>query len=194
MRHQKSKYHSFSDEALLEALQSDPKNDRAFGEIYKRYGHLVFGTCLKYLKRKESAEDVTMELFSQLIDKIQRHNIDYFKSWLYQVTKNACLMRLRKNRQPTLPIEEGIIAETELDGVEIKEKQEKIEQLVVEVVRELKSPQREAIELFYMQGKTYQTISQDLDLSLKKVKSALQNGKRNLRIKLEHHDLFKSAS
>ncbi len=194
MQRQKNKYRSLADEALLKALQSDPDNRWAFGEIYRRYGHLVFGTCLNYLKNKEGAEDLTMDIFAGLVNKIQRHNIRYFKSWLYQVTKNECLMQLRKNHPNTLPLEEGIIPNTVQNGVEMKEQQETIDQLIVEIISELNSPQREAIQLFYMKGLTYQAISQELALSLKKVKSALQNGKRNLRIKLEQHDLFKSAS
>lgn len=194
MRRQKTKYPSLADEALLKALQSNPDNQRAFGEIYKRYGHLVFGTCLNYLKQKEIAEDLTMDIFVGLVDKIQRHNIKYFKSWLYQVTKNECLMRLRKNHPNPLPLEEELIPNIAQNGVEMKERQETIDRLIVEIISELKSPQREAIQLFYMKGKTYQAISKELALSLKKVKSALQNGKRNLRIKLEQHDLFKSAS
>lgn len=58
---------------------------------------------------------------------------------------------------------------------------------------DLLEEQQRMIKLFYLEKKSYQEISDELKLPLKKVKSALQNGKRNLKLKLENHDSFKSA-
>jgi DNA-directed RNA polymerase specialized sigma24 family protein len=54
------------------------------------------------------------------------------------------------------------------------------------VLEELKQEQRLCIQLFYIQKKSYEEITQITQYSLKEVKSHLQNGRRNLKILLEN--------
>jgi len=56
----------------------------------------VLGTCFKYLKNKDNACDATMQIFEKLISDLKTNDINNFKSWLYTVSKNHCLMILRK--------------------------------------------------------------------------------------------------
>lgn len=92
---------SLNDTDLLNRFQK--KADmRIIGEFYQRYAHLVMGTCMKYLQNRQEAEDLTMHVFEILPDKIQRHQITHFKSWLHIVVKNECLMRLKK-KKPSQP-------------------------------------------------------------------------------------------
>lgn len=91
-------YTSYSDEELI-LLFKQKEDKKIIGEIYIRYGHLVMGTCMKYLKNKQDAEDISMQIFEKMPRILVRHNIQYFKSWLYMVTKNECLMWLRKKRK-----------------------------------------------------------------------------------------------
>lgn len=185
------KYKRYSDEELLEFYRKN-SDSKVIGELYIRYGHLVLGSCLNYLKNKEDADDVTMNIFESLGNKIQRYQITYFKSWLFVLTRNECLMLLRKKKTPNLQIDEQLI-EAETDDIETKEILEiKLKELEA-AIEQLNPPQDEVIKLFYMRSMTYQAISDKLGLTLKKVKSALQNGKRNLKIKLKENDLFKSA-
>jgi|SRR5690554_1518979 len=186
----REKYEQFSDDELLNNYRSR-HDKKIIGELYKRYGHLVFGTCLNYLKNKNDAEDIVMEIFMTLGDKILKHEIKYFKSWLFVLTKNSCLMRLRKKKHNNIPINEELIA----DHDEVEEKEIKEIQLneLEKAINELDPPQDEVIKLFYIQQMTYKEVSEKLNLTLNKVKSAIQNGKRNLKIKLKEHDLFKSA-
>ncbi|HLW29816.1 MAG TPA: sigma-70 family RNA polymerase sigma factor [Brumimicrobium sp.] len=186
----RKKYKEFSDAELLSSYRSET-DKRIIGELYIRYGHLVFGTCLNYLKNKNDAEDIVMEIFMTLGDKIQKHEINYFKSWLFVLTKNNCLMFLRKKKHNNLPLNEELVAQSD----EIEEK--KIKEIkfneLESAIETLEPPQDEVIKLFYIQQMTYKEVSEKLNLTLNKVKSAIQNGKRNLKIKLKEHDLFKSA-
>jgi RNA polymerase sigma-70 factor (ECF subfamily) len=186
----KNKYKSLDDSALIAAFKESASN-RILSELYERYGHLVFGTCLKYMKNKQDAEDITMVLFAQLPEKIIRSEIQYFKSWLYRVTCNECLMVLRKKGIPTsdVPIEETSIAQD--DSIIHKEEQL---QLLEAAIETLNDEQRKTIHLFYIEGKSYQQVSEITGLEIKKVKSAIQNGKRNLKIKLEDRNEFKSIT
>lgn len=185
------KYKRYSDEKLLEVYRKN-SDSKVIGELYVRYGHLVLGSCLNHLKNKEDADDITMNIFEHLGRKIQRYQITYFKSWLFVLTRNECLMFLRKRKTPSLPLDEQMI-EAEEDGVEAKQVLEIQLTELEEAIAQLNPPQDEVIKLFYMNSMTYQAISDKLGLTLKMVKSALQNGKRNLKIKLKENDLFKSA-
>ncbi|PWH86880.1 RNA polymerase sigma factor [Brumimicrobium oceani] len=184
------KYKDYSDAKLLVSYRAN-LDKKIIGELYKRYGHLVMGTCLNYLKNKNDAEDIVMEIFMGLGDKIIKHEIKYFKSWLFILSKNSCLMLLRKKKIKASELNEEIVAhEEELEEKELKEIQ--LNQLEI-AINDLDPPQDEAIKLFYIQQMSYKEVSEKLNLTLNKVKSAIQNGKRNLKIKLKEHDLFKSA-
>lgn len=182
-------YHQLSDEELV-SLYRDKSSTDIVGEIYKRYGHLVMGTCMKYLKNQADAEDMTMNIFEKLPHKLNNHSIERFKSWLYMVTKNECLMLLRKKGHVSTEITKELEAQDELHVAEAKEIQYEI---LEEAIKELKEDQRKCIELFYIQSKSYQEITTLLKLDIKKVKSAIQNGKRNLKLTLEKRNEFKSA-
>jgi len=182
-------YHQLSDEELV-SLYRDKSSTDIVGEIYKRYGHLVMGTCMKYLKNQADAEDMTMNIFEKLPHKLNNHSIERFKSWLYMVTKNECLMLLRKKGHVSTEITKELEAHEELHIAEAKEIQYEI---LEEAIQELKEDQRKCIELFYIQSKSYQEITTLLKLDIKKVKSAIQNGKRNLKLTLEKRNEFKSA-
>src|SRR5690554_7952594 len=117
----RKKYKEFSDAELLSSYRSET-DKRIIGELYIRYGHLVFGTCINYLKNKNDAEDIVMEIFMTLGDKIQKHEINYFKSWLFVLTKNSCLMLLRRKKHTDIPLIEELVAyQDELEVKEIKE-------------------------------------------------------------------------
>jgi len=71
-------------------------DQQIIGELYDRYSRLVFGSCLKYLKDRQLAEDAVNDIFVQISKKLATHNVEYFKSWLYTVTRNHCIEILRK--------------------------------------------------------------------------------------------------
>lgn len=163
------------------------------GELYNRYSHLVLGLCIKYFKDIEIAKDATMSIFELLIHELKRHRIENFKSWLYTVSKNYCLQELRKSNssfqkeeQYKLFLSETMESDLSLHPIDEKEKLiTKMESLLPS----LKNNQRICLKMFYLEGKSYADISQELNFSLKDVKSHIQNGKRNLKIKLEEKNV-----
>jgi len=181
-------YSSHTDEELLIRYKEKPNSD-VLGEYYKRYGHLAFGVALKYLKNPSDAEDITMSVFENLPKKIINHSIHNFKSWLYSVVKNECLMRLRKKEFASPAIEKELEQSNEIEAVYLLEGQL---ELLEQSIGELSDEQQTCIRLFYLEKKSYNEISATVHLEIKKVKSAIQNGKRNLKIKLEGYHEFKS--
>jgi RNA polymerase sigma-70 factor (ECF subfamily) len=181
------KYRLLGDSELIAAYKESHENE-SFGVIYERYGHLVIGTCMKYLKDEFEAEDLTSKIFEELGDKITKHSIDYFKGWLYRLTKNECLMYLRKQQTKFLnQIQIDLLTEES----EINEEVEPKLVLLENKLLELKTEQEQCLRLFYLENKSYQEVSEMLNLNMNQVKSAIQNGKRNLKLILIQNDEFK---
>jgi len=158
------------------------------GELYNRYGHLVLGLCIKYLKNRDEAEDAVMSIFGQLLKDLKKHKVEYFKSWLYTYSKNYCLMQLRKKQtilKKELDVKENEIFLMDYNTVEhLNEKEQQIE-LMQTALNELNKEQRECLELFYMGNKSYIEIVTITGYNNNEVKSHIQNGKRNLKLKME---------
>lgn len=180
------RFRSLTDLELIR-LYKEEANLFTIPLLYERYAHLVLGTCIKYLKRYEDAEDTTMKIFGELNQKIEKHTIQHFKSWLYQVTKNECLIHLRKQKTTQTPIHENLLQSETLETEEQAERELKLTRLE-QAIQHLKEEQRVCIELFYLHDKSYQEISDELEIPLNTVKSAIQNGKRNLKIWMENHE------
>lgn len=176
-------YRKLSDQDLI-ILYKERKDKNIIGELYERYGHLVLGSCLKYLKNMDLAEDITMTIFEKLFDKLLTHEVNYFKGWIHTLTRNECLMLLRKKRIPESEINNDLLQSEETDSNN--------EQLQMDIkklksaLKELKSDQEACVRLFYIEGYCYQEIAEELKMDFKKVKSNIQNGKRNLRIALSN--------
>lgn len=185
----RKKYQQLDDQELLNLYKKSESSD-IIGEYYKRYGHLVMGTAMKYLKNQQNAEDLVMTLFEKLPGKLKTHTVQNFKSWLYMVTKNECLMLLRKKGYLTTELTKELEASND---TELRIEKEEQLQALESAIEELKDEQRSCIKLFYLESKSYQEITELLKLDIKKVKSAIQNGKRNLKINLEGRNEFKSV-
>jgi RNA polymerase sigma-70 factor (ECF subfamily) len=181
-------YKTHSDEELIIAYRQDQRA-AILGEMYLRYAHLVLGTCMKYMKNQHDAEDVCMHVFEHLGRKLLQNDIQQFKGWLYTVTRNECLMKLRKKGTVSLELTREPGAEEDSADKGLLEIQLTALEAAIE---ELKEEQRECIRLFYLERKSYEQVALALNLDLNKVKSAIQNGKRNLKIQLEGRNEFKS--
>ena len=181
---QRRKYRLLSDEDLVLAYASKPSRDIMY-VLYERYGHLVLGLCIKYLKQVQNAEDMCASIFEKLPSLLIKHEVRYFKSWLYKVRRNECLMELRKKNSKFSEMEETKIVDEDNLGLEEKKKQEAEINHMESALSGLKENQKQCITLFYLEEKSYQEISIALSMSIKAVKSHIQNGKRKLKIVME---------
>lgn len=183
----RKKYSSLSDEDLI-LLYKKEKSNLIMDNIYKRYGHLLLAIAIKYVRNREEAQDIVMNLFEKLGDKIAKHDIQNFKSWLHTTLKNECLMHLRKmkkiNSTTTIENLENVVSES--DSEEFYQTKEKVFNQLESSLAELKNEQRKSVELFYLENKSYVEIAEILNISLNNVKSAIQNGKRMLKLKMEN--------
>lgn len=176
-----------SDEDLVNKYRFS-HDTKYIGELYTRYTHLVFGVCMKYFKDPIEAEDAVMQIFEKLTEDLKKHEVEYFRGWLHMVAKNHCLMKLRKDQTKKKretefnQTQESVVEKAEEVHLN-NEKQKKEIQLeqMEKNLHTLKEEQRTCIELFFLKEMSYQEVSDKTGFSLKEVKSHIQNGKRNLR-------------
>ncbi len=170
------------DDELVQRYQ-DTGDLNLLADLYQRYMDLVYGVCLKYLKDEENAKDAALSIYEELVTKLRKYQVLNFKAWLYQLAKNHCLMVLRSNKKfSKADIDVSLMQnedEVHLNGVMEKEEHFKhmyfcLEQLVPE--------QKKVVELFYIQGKCYNEITESTGIEWNKVRSFIQNGRRNLKI------------
>jgi len=162
------------------------------GTLFKRYKHLVYGVCMKYLKDPDESQDAVMQIFEKLISDLKKHEIGNFRPWLHAVAKNHCLMQLRKKKSKGR--EYAGAAETSAEVVEMNlvwhpadsAEKEVVLQHLEGAIQQLNEGQKKCIELFYLQEKSYQQVAELTGYSLLQVKSYIQNGKRNLKILMEN--------
>ena len=158
------------------------------GELYQRYMPLVFGACLKYLKNRDESRDAVMQIFEKLVQTLKDHDVTHFKSWLYVLSRNHCLMQLRaqkgKNFEEISPglMEKGLSQHLENEPP-LEDNLNKLEKCM----ETLGSEQKQCVKLFFLQEKCYKEITEQTGYDLNQVKSYIQNGKRNLKLCMERN-------
>jgi RNA polymerase sigma factor (sigma-70 family) len=180
------KHNHITDQELLEKFHADHDNEW-LGILLQRYTLLLLGVCMKYLKNEEEAKDSVQQVFLKVIQELHKYKVEYFKSWLYMVAKNHCLMKLR-DRQGKIPAEltDRVAAtpEEESDRQALIQNDRTLD-LMETGLKELNKEQQQCVTLFYLEKKSYQEISEETGYSMLQVKSYIQNGKRNLKIWIE---------
>ena len=178
------RYQHITDAELLNSFYRD-SNQEWIGVLLQRYTLLLLGVCMKYLKDETEAKDCVQQIFLKVLTEVPKYKIDYFKSWLYMVAKNHCLMRLREKSKGAKELfENENLAHYESNKQDLLQNEETYTSLE-EAMEELNEEQRICVTLFYLQKQSYHQITEQTGYSLMQVKSYIQNGKRNLKILLE---------
>ena len=181
---------AYSDEELLARIYTEDDSKYA-GELYKRYAHLVYGVCMKYLKDKSNSKDVLMDIFEKFLKTPPVKDVLSFKHWLFTVTKHECLTFLRNSKRSASQQEkwENFEKSTEnfMENEDVWSLNNRTRDVnyIQDALKQLKAPQRVCIQLFYVEGKSYKEIEEKTDFNLNQIKSHLQNGKRKFKLLVE---------
>jgi len=186
------KLHKKSDNDLLK-LYNRNNDPEIIGVLFKRYTGFVFAISIKYLKNEDAAKDAVMGIFEELFEKLLKHEISNFKSWLHTLTRNYCLLKLRaqqysESKTRVFGAEQKDFMEDDDFLYQDKDWLESKLQLMEKCIPKLKNEQKQCITLFYIEKKSYVEITEITGYNLKKVKSYIQNGKRNLKIMMENYN------
>jgi len=183
-----SPFKELEDQELLSRYKANGELD-VLGELYNRYMSMVYGACLKYLKDREESRDAVMQIFEKLIPTLREHEVMHFKSWLYTTARNHCLMQLRSQKGKNFEEISPFLMES--DGPMHQEEEIDLEANLTKLEKcmgTLNSEQRACVDLFYLKQKCYKEIIQVTGYDDTKVKSYIQNGKRNLKICMDRNE------
>lgn len=173
----------WTDEQLLEKYISGG-DARHLGQLYERYMPMVYGICLKILRDPGKSEDAVMNIYEELTKKVKEHEIVSFRGWLYVLARNHCLMEWRKNHRRPTDLKEDMTnydaAEAALE-FELPQSGSPLEKCM----DELPKLQQQSVQWFYYEEKSYREIAEMMMQDVGKVRSYIQNGRRNLKICLE---------
>jgi RNA polymerase sigma-70 factor (ECF subfamily) len=185
------------DDLQLVAQYKQTENNTFVGVLFQRYTHLIVGVCLKYLKDEDDAQDASMQIFEKLLKDLKKHEIQQFKAWLHMVCKNYCLMQLRssasklkRNKEMQKDLASFMESDVELH-LAIENTKEVQLTFMEECIKGLNSEQKICVELFFLQEKSYQEVTEMTSYSMNNVKSYIQNGKRNLNNCIESRSATK---
>ena len=156
------------------------------GELYQRYTTLVYGVCLKFYRNKEDSQDAVMQIFEKLIDSLLKHDVQNFKSWLHVTSRNHCLMDLRKRKSSK---KESHLEPSAIESVEFSISMHHNDEdtltndltLLKDCMEKLPEKQKICIDYFFLNEQSYKEVSVNSGYELNKVKSYIQNGRRNLK-------------
>jgi len=170
------------DDIALIAQYKSSGDLNILGALYSKYMHLVFGVCVSYLKDEEESRDAVMQIFEELVVKLRVHEVQNFKSWLHVLARNYCLMAIRKkSKSNTVSLEDVVMENIEFVHLDIEDAKETKLTIMEKCMESLTEEQRVSVDLFYLQEKCYKEIVDVTGYDLTKVKSYIQNGKRNLK-------------
>jgi len=155
----------------------------AFETLALRYQKRVFGICYKMLGSSSDAEDVTQETFIALMTTVKSFNKrSSFSTWLYRVTTNRCLDRLRAKRPiPVDPSElesQGVMWQSSDGNPEASAIARDTGDLIAKTLQELPGNFRAAVILRDIEGLEYMQIAEALDTTMGTVKSRISRGRR----------------
>lgn len=180
-----------SDETLVTRAQAD--DDRAFGELLERYETKVYSLALKMLRNPEDAEDVLQDTFLRAYRGIKAfQGNSTFSTWIYRITANSALMKLRKKQLPTVSIDDADERETPINIADWAPGP--VEQLLNEETRKAMSDAIDALPAEFRQvfvlrdveGLSNADAAEILDLSVAAVKSRLHRARLKVRNHLAH--------
>ena len=184
-----------SDESLANEYRKS-EDQAVLGLLYSRYLELMYGLCLQYFKDAARAEDATIDIYEELREKLLKHQVDNFRPWLYRLARNHCLMVLRRGASHMTMRSNSVATDHQLDPSDmqladnshLEEDAMAKEALLIALeacTEALPENQSDCIKRFYLHGQSYADISAACSFTVGKVRSAIQNGRRNLKICLE---------
>jgi RNA polymerase sigma-70 factor (ECF subfamily) len=152
------------------------------GLLFDRHAHLVFGICFNYLKDEEKSKDAVLALFEKLFDALLRHEVRHFGAWLHAVARNHCLAELERIRKEHI-LAAGADRPEAMEDEYDSPPDDKLH-LLPEALAAIGPEQKRCIEMFYLANLSYREIAVRTGMPYDRVRSHIQNGKRNLRKRL----------
>jgi RNA polymerase sigma-70 factor (ECF subfamily) len=178
-----------TDEELVRKSKED--DERAFGELISRYESKVYSLALRMVRNPEDAEDVLQDTFLRAYRGIKSfQGASTFSTWIYRITANSALMRLRKKQLPMVSIDDAEERDTPVNIADwtpgpveqllSKELQAEMDQAIEALPPEF----RQVFVLRDVEEMSNAEVAEILDLSVAAVKSRLHRARLKVRNRL----------
>lgn len=170
-----------SDEKLVESVQ---KGDiLAFEILVKKYQNRLVSFSYRIVRDRDTAQETAQDALFKVYQSIDRVDISKkFSTYLFEVTKNTAISRLRQEKQE-LPLTAEIIDDEKGNHLEEIIKNQELSR-VRQVVKSLPSHYKRVVSLYYFDDLSYEEISQKLKIPVNTVRTHLRRAKQNLKTRL----------
>ena len=163
----------------------------AYRELMKLYRDPLYFMLYEKVNDQELAKDLTIETLGKAFKKLHLYTPEYaFSTWLFTVARNHCIDYLRKNKLPTISIDNLMIDEdgkrTHFDlvssNLDPEQKMEKKQRIAIlrQIVDQLKPKYRDLVKLRYFKELSYDEIAKTLDIPIGTVKAQLHRSREQL--------------
>ncbi|MBN2103154.1 sigma-70 family RNA polymerase sigma factor [bacterium] len=159
------------------------------GKIYETFKKPIISHCWRMVRHAEDARDLASDTFIAAFKNIATFDRRRpFFPWLRQIATNLCIDYIRRRKFVELKDPNNIVDSNINDPFDFEEACE-LKPRIHQAISLLKRPQRRCFSLFYIQGKSYKEIVQITGYTYPKVRSAIQNGRRNFKRLYGKHDI-----
>jgi len=181
-------------DAGIEDQLAAGRHARAFDLVVPAYKDRVFRLAYSILKDRAAAEDAAQETFVRVWKALPGFDgRAALGTWIYAITRNTCLMELRK-RRPTVSFDDpdSVEAQHAAASIATGPAADPERDNILRLVESLPHNQQEAIRLFYLEDRSYEAVAEQLDMPLGTVKNLLHRARKRL-MDLARPDEVKAA-
>ncbi|MCC1484522.1 RNA polymerase sigma factor [Winogradskyella immobilis] len=178
-----------NDDQLIEAITNG--DTKAYGQLVNRYKDLVYTLALRMLKHKEEAEEVAQDAFIKVYKSLNKFKGDSkFSTWIYKVTYNTCLDRIKKNKKHLNDVAIDEYTEHKLETIDnalesmIKEEKSA---LIKRCIDKLPSESSYILTLYYFEELSLDEMSDIIGISANTIKVKLFRARKKLTVILEQY-------
>ena len=180
---------TIDDQKLIEAIQNG--DTKAYTQLVNRYKDLVYTLAIRMLKHREEAEEVAQDTFIKVFKSLQKFKGDSkFSTWIYKVTYNTCLDRIKKNKKHYNDVAIDEFTFNKLDSIDnaldnmINEEKSV---LIKKCINKLPEASSALLTLFYFEELSLEEISKIINIEANTVKVKLFRARKKLAVILEQY-------
>ncbi len=184
-----------SDRTLIQQIGAG--DQKAFGILYDRYKTLVFSLAVKIAGNHETAEDITLDVFTQIWEKADRYHSEKgsVKGWIASLARYRSIDTLRRrkvradiNRPQWSDVQLERLPSNDNTGeaLELAETRKKVSNAIAK----LPEDQQEVLAMAYFKGYTHRQIAEALNEPLGTIKTRIRLGLQKLKQILKDQNIL----
>tara|TARA_R100001369_G_scaffold6227_1_gene16776 strand:- start:49 stop:633 length:585 start_codon:yes stop_codon:yes gene_type:complete len=177
------------DQKLIDAINKG--DTKAYAQLVNRYKDLVYTLAIRMVRNREEAEEVAQDTFIKVFKSLDKFKGDSkFSTWIYKVTYNTCLDRIKKNKKHLNDVVIDDFTFNKLETIDnaldnlIKEEKNR---LIKNCINKLPEDSSALITLFYFEDLSLEEISKIINIEANTVKVKLFRARKKLAVILEQY-------